>query len=186
MIGRLSGQLVSNNQSGQLILDVHGVGYEIDTTIATALLLNTQHNETVVLFIHMIVREDAQQLYGFIDELDRAMFRILIKITGIGPKLAITMLSNISAQELINCLYQKNILRLTQIPGIGTKTAERLLLEIKDKLTKLNSTQDIKYNQSSGMADLSEAINALINKVDNGNMNCEQLIRHALKYQLRS
>ena len=115
-----------------IILDVHGVGYEVHMPVNSCNAL--AHDETITLFIHMAVREDAQLLYGFITERERHLFRILIKVSGVGPKLALTILSGIDPPALIRAVQANDVKTLTKIPGIGKKTPERLLIETRDEL----------------------------------------------------
>jgi len=132
MIGRLIGILVEKNPP-QLLLDVQGVGYEVDVPMSTFYNLPAT-GERVVLFTHLVVREDAHLLYGFGSESERRAFRQLLKITGIGARTALSVLSGLSVAELAQAVTMQESGRLTKVPGIGKKTAERLLLELKDKL----------------------------------------------------
>ncbi len=132
MIGRLIGILVEKNPP-QLLLDVQGVGYEVDVPMSTFYNLPAT-GERVVLFTHLVVREDAHLLYGFGSESERRAFRQLLKITGIGARTALSVLSGLSVAELAQAVTMQETGRLTKVPGIGKKTAERLLLELKDKL----------------------------------------------------
>ena len=132
MIGRLSGVLLEKNPP-QVMLEVQGVGYEIDVPMSTFYNLPNV-GERVVLFTHLIVREDAHLLYGFASEAERKAFRQLLKISGVGARIALSLLSGMSVSELVQAVAAQETGRLTRIPGIGKKTAERLLLELKDKL----------------------------------------------------
>jgi Holliday junction DNA helicase RuvA len=132
MIGRLTGILVEKNPP-QLLLDVQGVGYEVDVPMSTFYNLPGT-GERVVLFTHLVVREDAHLLFGFGSEPERRAFRQLVKISGIGARTALSVLSGLSVAELAQAVTMQDTGRLTKIPGIGKKTAERLLLELKDKL----------------------------------------------------
>ena len=132
MIGRLTGILVEKNPP-QVLLDVQGVGYEIDVPMSTFYNLPAT-GERVVLFTHLVVREDAHLLFGFGNENERRAFRQLLKISGIGARIALSVLSGLSVAELAQAVTMQDSGRLTKIPGIGKKTAERLLLELKDKL----------------------------------------------------
>ncbi|MDP2144656.1 MAG: Holliday junction branch migration protein RuvA [Gallionella sp.] len=131
MIGRLTGILLEKNPP-QILLDVQGVGYEVDVPMSTFYNLPALH-EKVVLHTHFVVREDAQLLYGFATQDERAAFRQLLKISGVGPKLALSVLSGLSLAELAQAVASKEAGRLTKIPGVGKKTAERLLLELQGK-----------------------------------------------------
>ena len=132
MIGRLSGTLVEKNPP-QILLDVQGVAYEVDVPMSTFYNL-ANLGEKVTLFTHLVVREDAHLLFGFGSETERRAFRLLIKISGIGARTALSVLSGLSVAELAQAVTLQESGRLTKIPGIGKKTAERLLLELKDKL----------------------------------------------------
>jgi Holliday junction DNA helicase RuvA len=133
MIGRLSGILLEKNPP-QILLDVQGVGYELDVPMSTFYNLPALH-EKVILHTHFVVREDAQLLYGFASNEERLAFRQLLKISGVGPKLALSVLSGLSLNDLAAAVANKEVGRLTKIPGVGKKTAERLLLELQGKFT---------------------------------------------------
>ena len=132
MIGRITGTLIEKHPP-QIVVDAHGVGYEIDVPMSTFYNLPAI-GERVALHTHLVVREDAQLLYGFGSEAERATFRQLIRITGVGAKMALAVLSGMNANELAQAVAMQDTGRLTKIPGIGKKTAERLLLELKGKL----------------------------------------------------
>lgn len=132
MIGRITGTLIEKHPP-QVVVDAHGVGYEIDVPMSTFYNLPAI-GERVALHTHLVVREDAQLLYGFGSEAERATFRQLIRITGVGAKMALAVLSGMNANELAQAVALQDTGRLTKIPGIGKKTAERLLLELKGKL----------------------------------------------------
>ena len=132
MIGRSRGTLI-HKQPPDILVDVAGVGYELQVPMTTLFQLPALGRE-VLLLTHFAVREDAQQLYGFIDERDRSLFRQLIKVSGVGPKLALTILSGMDAISFARCVQQGDISSLVALPGVGKKTAERLLVEMRDKL----------------------------------------------------
>jgi len=132
MIGRLTGILLEKNPP-QLLLDVQGVAYEVDVPMSTFYNLPAT-GEHVTLFTHLVVREDAHLLYGFGSDSERRAFRQLLKVNGIGAKIALSVLSGLSVAELVQAISLQEAGRLTRIPGIGKKTAERILLELKDKL----------------------------------------------------
>lgn len=132
MIGRLTGTLLEKHPP-QVLVDVHGVGYEVDVPMSTFYNLPAV-GEKLSLYTHFSVREDAQQLYGFLTTKEREVFRLLIRISGVGPKLALAVLSGLSVDELAQAVTLQETGRLTRIPGVGKKTAERLLLELKGKL----------------------------------------------------
>ncbi len=131
MIGRLTGILLEKNPP-QILLDVQGVAYELDVPMSTFYNLPVL-NEKVVLHTQLIVREDAHLLYGFLSNEERLAFRQLLKISGVGPKLALSVLSGLSLNDLAAAVANKEAGRLTKIPGVGKKTAERLLLELQGK-----------------------------------------------------
>jgi Holliday junction DNA helicase RuvA len=159
MIGRLSGILLEKNPP-QILLDVQGVGYELDVPMSTFYNLPALH-EKVVLHTHFVVREDAQLLYGFASNEERLAFRQLLKISGVGPKLALSVLSGLSLGDLAAAVANKEVGRLTKIPGVGKKTAERLLLELQGKFTVsgTHSTQGAAITSSSN--DIANALLAL-------------------------
>jgi Holliday junction DNA helicase RuvA len=132
MIGRIRGTLV-HKQPPDILVEVGGVGYEIQVPMTTLFQLPPLGDE-VSLVTHFVVREDAQLLYGFIDERDRRLFRQLIKVSGVGPKLALTILSGMDSSSFARCVQRDDISSLVALPGVGKKTAERLLVEMRDKL----------------------------------------------------
>ena len=132
MIGRLTG-LLAEKTPPQILLDVNGVGYEVDVPMSTFFNLPAL-GERVTLLTHFVVREDAQLLFGFLTATERATFRQLVKISGIGPRMALGLLSGLSVTELAQAVSRQDSGRLVKVPGIGKKTAERLLLELKGKL----------------------------------------------------
>ncbi len=132
MIGRIRGTLV-DKQPPEILVDVGGVGYELQVPMTTLFQLPALGAE-VSLATHLVVREDAQLLYGFADEQDRHLFRQLIRVSGVGPKLALTILSGMDAASFARCIQRDEISALVALPGVGKKTAERLLVEMRDKL----------------------------------------------------
>lgn len=195
MISYLKGILIEKDPKG-LVVDVNGVGYEVFISMQTLFMLPEQGQE-IVLFIQTIVREDAFQLYGFKEKIERSLFQALIKVNGIGPKSALSILSSVTPNMLFTILHQKDIKRLVKLPGIGKKTAERLLIELTDKLSHL-VTQGIEINNQASLSiDNSaqrDAIDALITlgykppqaeklirELDDGQMTSDVLIREALK-----
>ena len=135
MIGFLRGR-IADKQLNTLIVDVQGVGYEVHVPLSTFYDAGEQGAE-ITLRIHTHVREDALQLYGFLTELERQLFERLISVSGIGPKLAIAVLSGMDSRDLLACVQRGDVARLTGIPGIGKKTAERIVLELRDRLAQL-------------------------------------------------
>ena len=132
MIGRLTGILLEKNPP-QVLIDVHGVGYDVDVPMSTFYNLPA-NGEKLMLLTHFVVREDGQYLYGFASEAERFAFRQLIKISGIGARMALAVLSGLSVNDLAQAIARQEAGRLVKVPGIGKKTAERLLLELKGKL----------------------------------------------------
>lgn len=132
MIGRIKGILLEK-EATRVLLDVNGVAYEIEVPMTTVFQL-PETGEGAVLHTHLVVREDAQQLYGFFELRERELFRILIRINGVGPKLALAILSGLDAGELIQCVHDNDVEALVRLPGVGKKTAERLIIELRDKL----------------------------------------------------
>ena len=157
MIGRLSGLLVEKNPP-QILLDVQGVAYEVDVPMSTFYNLPAT-GERCVLFTQLVVREDAHLLYGFGTETERRTFRQLTKISGIGAKIALAVLSGLSVGELAQAVTMQESGRLTKIPGIGKKTAERILLELKDKLGA-DVTTTVGVNRPAPVS--SDVLNALV------------------------
>lgn len=158
MIGRLTGILLEKNPP-QILLDVQGVGYEVDVPMSTFYNLPAL-NERIVLHTVMVVREDAQLLYGFASHDERAAFRQLVKISGVGPKMALSVLSGLSLADLAFAVINKDVSRMTKIPGVGKKTAERLLLELQGKFTGVASVTS-NAEVSSHSADIVNALLAL-------------------------
>jgi Holliday junction DNA helicase RuvA len=132
MIGRIHGTLISKNPP-LIVVDCHGVGYEVNVPMSTLYQL-PDTGATVTLLTHFVVREDAQLLFGFASESEREAFRSLIKISGVGARTALAILSGLSVEELAQAVTLQEVARLTRIPGIGKKTGERLLLELKGKI----------------------------------------------------
>jgi len=134
VIGRLSGTIEHRETDGSVIVEVNGVGYEVFLPLGAAGRVGTQAEPKVTLHIHTHVREDALQLYGFATALEQALFERLIGVGGIGPKVALSILSGIEPAELTRAIRSSDVARLTRIPGVGKKTAERVVLELKDRL----------------------------------------------------
>ena len=134
MIGRLQGTLAGKSPP-QVLLEVNGVGYDVDVPMSTFFNLPAV-GERVTLLTHFVVREDAQILFGFLTSAERQTFRELIRISGVGPRTALSILSGLNVDDLARAVQQQDAVRLTKVPGIGKKTAERLLLELRDRLPK--------------------------------------------------
>lgn len=132
MIGRLQGILLAKDD-GEVLLDVGGVGYEVEVPESTLWQL-PERGQGVVLYTHFVVREDAHHLYGFSELSDRTLFRLLIKVNGVGPKLALGILSGMDSAQFATCVARNDVAALVKLPGIGRKTAERLVIEMRDRL----------------------------------------------------
>lgn len=132
MIGRIKGTLIEK-QPPQVLIDVQGIGYEIEAPMSTVFSLPAVGQE-VVLHTHFVVREDAQLLFGFASKQERTLFRTLIKVNGVGPKMAVGILSGIGADDFARCVNHEDSAALVKIPGVGKKTAERLIVEMRDKM----------------------------------------------------
>lgn len=166
MISRLIGSILSKDGL-DLEIDVSGVGYTVEVT-ERCMQQMPAINEAVTLFTHLVVREDAQLLYGFVSTQERALFRQLIKISGVGPKLAITILSHLDPMALVESVTSNNLLALTQVPGIGKKTAERLIIELRDKVKQsfkdapVSFPEHIDNTTQTQKQAIEEAISALV------------------------
>lgn len=196
MIGLIRG-IILEKQPPQLVIDVQGVGYEVDAPMSTFYQLPDLQQQ-VLLFTHLIIREDAHHLYGFYTREERLLFKTLLKVNGVGPRLALTILSSIAPQEFVRTILQNDSASLTRLPGVGKKTAERLVIEMRDKLSTWehegrqeevlskadNQRKQILQDAISALITLgykqSEA-NRAVNKIDDGNANSEELIRRALR-----
>lgn len=193
MIGRLKGTVISK-QTPDLMLDVNGVGYELLIPLNTFFEI-PDIGETVALHTHFVVREDAQQLYGFSQLEERGLFRNLIKVNGVGPKMALAILSAMTASDFVHCVRANDIATLVKVPGVGKKTAERLLIEMRDKIASMAISETVEPAQNLGKDISAEAESALIalgyKPQDAAKMisrvaqedikTAEQLIRAALK-----
>ena len=194
MIGRLSGILLEKNPP-QILLDVQGVGYELDVPMSTFYNLPAL-NEKVVLHTHFVVREDAQLLYGFATHEERIAFRQLLKISGVGPKLALSVLSGLSLTDLAAAVANKEVGRLTKIPGVGKKTAERLLLELQGKFSvagvSASSTTTAATSVNNDIVNALQALGYNEKEADwaakqlSKDLNVSDGIRQALKFLSKS
>ena len=192
MIGSLNGLIISKRPS-EVLLEVNGIGYEVYIPLSTSFKLPSV-DQTVQLLTHLIVREDQHNLYGFITEDERKLFRALIKISGVGAKLALTILSGINVEGFIRSVQMQDVDTLVHLPGIGKKTAERLLVEMKDKVGQMG---DIALNDAIESKDLriiQEAHNALtslgyksvearkiLDGIDSNGLTVEALLKQALQ-----
>jgi len=162
MIGRISGTLIEKIPP-DVVIDVGGVGYEIQLPMTSFYQL-PETGQLTSLFTHFVVREDAQLLFGFVDRFERTLFRELIKANGVGPKLACTILSGVSAKQFMQCVIHEDITSLVRLPGVGKKTAERLVVELKDRMQKLSNTTPESAMQASGATiDMPEYLSASAN-----------------------
>ena len=206
MIGRLTG-LVIESAPGQLLLDVGGVGYEIEISLTTyALILETQGLETlgletkrpVTVHTHLVVRDDAHLLYGFASMGEREMFRTLIKVNGVGPRMALGILSGLDSASFARAVIGNDVKALTALPGVGKKTAERLIIEMRDKVDSFDvsgsdnpSTMTINVIEDAESALIGlgyrpqEAARA-VSRVSDPAEDVESLIRQALKLLMQS
>lgn len=169
MIGRLTGILAEKRLPNQALVDVNGVGYEVELPMSSFAKLPGE-GDKVQLTIHHVVREDASLLYGFCSSKEREAFRLLIKVSGIGPKSAVLILSGLTAEELYRVIQTEDLVSLMKVPGVGKKTAERLIIELRDKvkvLAPIDITDDlISASQGSLVTDneaiITDAIEALV------------------------
>jgi len=199
MIGRLSGKLLSK-QPPLLLLDVGGVGYELEAPMSTFYRLPAV-GEATVLLTHLTVREDAHLLFGFATQAEKDLFRELIRISGVGPKLALALLSGISIDEFWLCVRSGEIARLTKVPGVGKKTAERLVVELRDRAASVGGTlaaAALNTPQEAVSGPLQEAraaltalgykpaeVQRLTDQVQQDGMSTEQIIQEALRRAIR-
>lgn len=190
MIGFLKGTLVSKRPP-ELTLDVAGVGYELEAPMSTFYRL-PEAGEPLTLLTHLMVRDDAHLLYGFATEAERSLFRNLLKVSGVGARIALAILSGISAEGFRRSVFERDLVSLTRIPGIGRKTAERLILEMEDRLDPpdggaADSAQGATKADGEARSALqalgyrTAEVNRMLKDLDTAGMNSEQLIREALK-----
>ena len=194
MIGRLQGKLLLKKPP-MLLVDVHGVGYEVLAPMST--FYHLEDGCEVTLVTHFVVREDQQSLYGFTTDRERELFRTLIKVNGVGPKLALTILSGLEAEEFVQIVKSGDVVSLVRVPGIGKKTAERLLIEMRDKLSSWEVSPSVAQD-ASGAQVTQDAVSALISlgyknndakravdAVYEAGQQSEQVIRLALQQMTR-
>ncbi|HUI99501.1 MAG TPA: Holliday junction branch migration protein RuvA [Usitatibacter sp.] len=155
MIGRIQGVLTEKNPP-QVVIVTHGVGYEIDVPMSTFYHL-PRTGESVELLTHLVVREDAHLLFGFLTAGERTAFRQLLKVSGVGPKVALAVLSGLSVEDLAGAIAAQDAARLTKVPGVGKKTAERLVLELRDKLPVTGAMARVEAAPARG-----DVVNALL------------------------
>ena len=205
MIGRLTGNLVLI-EGNQLLLDVSGVGYEVEVS-ASVLATSPQAGKSLALYTHFVVREEAQLLFGFGDQRERDLFRAYIRINGVGPKMALALISSISLPTLVSAVQANEVGVLTKVPGVGKKTAERLMVELKSRLDTLMPEGMSAVSLAAGAVDravgreaedalialgykpnqasdaVQQALRALAN--DSGDVGTEQLVTWVLRSMAR-
>lgn len=198
MIGRIRGKLAEKHPP-QLLIDVGGVGYEIEAPMSTFYQLPAV-GQDVSLFTHLVVREDAHLLFGFATESERRLFRTLIRVSGVGAKLALTVLSGISADEFARCVQDNDTASLVRLPGVGKKTAERLVVEMRDRVTDWQPAWGgpLSSAETGGGSAADDAVkealaalvalgykppeaSRLVSKLDTDDLDAEAIIRAALK-----
>jgi Holliday junction DNA helicase RuvA len=177
MIAHLAGRLAVKSPT-EIVVDVQGVGYQLFVSLSTSEQLGTIGDDVRVL-TYMHVREDAMQLFGFAKEAERELFKMLINVSGIGPKMAQGILSGLTPEDLRAAILQGNLLALTAISGIGRKTAERLVLELRDKIGKMRESEPIAVEGSQQMKARAEAVIALMS-LGYTRVNAEKAIRDVL------
>lgn len=194
MIGRISGTMLEKNPPA-ILVNVQGVGYEVDVPMSTFYGL-PELGEQVELHTHFVVREDAQLLFGFATQLERSLFRALLKVNGVGAKVALSILSGMNAEEFFQCVAKKDVVALTRVPGIGKKTAERLLVELQDKIDALaggsvqaglpvdNPSSSVRAQATEALMSLgykSAEAKRLLDKTATDEHSVEDMIRAALR-----
>jgi Holliday junction DNA helicase RuvA len=204
MIGKLKGT-IEEKVAPELLLDCHGVCYEVHMPLTSFYQL-PEVGQQAEVFIHFVVREDAQLLYGFANKTERLLFRQLIKTNGVGPKMALTVLSGMSAEQFVRCVLNEDTSTLVKLPGVGKKTAERLIVELRDRLKDwgveampdskqmANVIEEVFEMPASAFDDAVSALVALgysyvqatkaIKKVHRDGLNSEDLIKNALRAML--
>jgi Holliday junction DNA helicase RuvA len=198
VIGRLRGEIIFK-QPPQLVLDVQGVGYELEAPMSTFYDLPAV-GQQVALFTHLMVRDDAHVLYGFAKDAERNMFRSLLRVNGVGAKMALAILSGMSGNEFARCVQENDTASLVRLPGIGKKTAERLIIEMRDRLDGVDTLVVVdsralgKAGDARGHTPVADAVAALValgykpqeasrmvRGVDAAELSSEEIIRAALK-----
>ena len=195
MIGQLKGQIISKNPP-EIVMEVGGIGYELLCPMSTFYELGNSNDE-ILLFTHLSIKEDAHTLFGFISKDEKNIFRELIRVNGVGPKVALAILSHLSVTSLIECIASEDSDLLSKTPGIGKKTALKLIVELQDRLSKVelvsSTSRSIGFRQSSN-PNTKQAIEALqslgfktkeankmVSKIEDKDLTTEQLIRLALQ-----
>ena len=202
MIGRLTG-IIIQKQAPDLLLDVRGVGYELLASMTTFIDL-PEINQEVTLHTHLIVREDAHTLYAFSSEKERSLFRTLLKVNGVGPKMALAIVSGMTADEFSLLVHSGDVTGLTRLPGVGKKTAERLIIEMRDRLPKPNDTHESGATPATSPlrnideeaieallalgykpAQASKMVSAYSKQMQGDSLSVEEIVRNALKASLK-
>jgi Holliday junction DNA helicase RuvA len=195
MIGHLKGKIISKSPP-EVLLEVQGIGYEVLCPMSTIYELDNLSDD-VLLFTHLSIKEDAHTLFGFITKDEKNVFRELIRVNGVGPKVALAILSNLSVHSLVECISTEDADLLAKTPGIGKKTALKLIVELQDRLSKLNlvgsiaNSSEIKQNSNPNSKQAIEALqslgfkakeaNRMVSKIEDQKLSTEQLIRLALQ-----
>ena len=195
MIGHLKGKIISKSPP-EVLLEVQGIGYEVLCPMSTIYELDNLSDD-VLLFTHLSIKEDAHTLFGFITKDEKNVFRELIRVNGVGPKVALAILSNLSVHSLVECISTEDADLLAKTPGIGKKTALKLIVELQDRLSKLNlvgsiaNSSEIKQNSNPNSKQAIEALqslgfkakeaNRMVSKIEDLELSTEQLIRLALQ-----
>lgn len=205
MIGRLRGILVEKT-APEVLIECGGIGYEV-TMPMTSIYALPELNEQAIIYTHFVVREDAQLLYGFATKVERKLFRLVIKVNGVGPKLGLAILSSMSADQFVSCVSHDDLTTIVKIPGVGKKTAERLLIEMRDRLkdwqvggdesSSVGFTLNVQQSDSYVNNAKGDATNALVSlgysqqqadkaikSIFSADKSSEDLIRDALKAML--
>lgn len=195
MIGHLKGKIISKSPP-EVLLEVQGIGYEVLCPMSTIYELDNLSDD-VLLFTHLSIKEDAHTLFGFITKDEKNVFRELIRVNGVGPKVALAILSNLSVHSLVECISTEDADLLAKTPGIGKKTALKLIVELQDRLSKLDlvgglaNSSEIKQNSNPNSKQAIEALqslgfkakeaNRMVSKIEDQELSTEQLIRLALQ-----
>ena len=195
MIGHLKGKIISKSPP-EVLLEVQGIGYEVLCPMSTIYELDNLYDD-VLLFTHLSIKEDAHTLFGFITKDEKNVFRELIRVNGVGPKVALAILSNLSVHSLVECISTEDADLLAKTPGIGKKTALKLIVELQDRLSKLDlvgslaNSSEIKQNTNPNSKQAIEALqslgfkakeaNRMVSKIEDQELSTEQLIRLALQ-----
>ena len=195
MIGQLKGKIISKSPP-EVLLEVQGIGYEVLCPMSTIYELDNLYDD-VLLFTHLSIKEDAHTLFGFITKDEKNVFRELIRVNGVGPKVALAILSNLSVHSLVECISTEDADLLAKTPGIGKKTALKLIVELQDRLSKLDlvgslaNSIEIKQNSNPNSKQAIEALqslgfkakeaNRMVSKIEDQELSTEQLIRLALQ-----